>query len=171
MVSLQVIKADHAQQVVYGWAGQYTDVDGNPVVDLQGDVITPDEIEKASYAYLLDKRDNGVMHEGKTVGKIVASLVTTPDVVKAFFGDVKMPIGWIIGVKYLDKKIFKAAVEGKLPMFSIQGHSDKEDVEDGELGKVLRKLAKWIAKGGSGSGRHGFRGKKRNQVRRDQVAR
>ena len=142
-----VVKADHAQQIVYGWAGQYTDVDGNPVVDLQGDVISPDETEKASYAYLLDKRDNGVMHDGKTVGKIVASLVTTPDVVKAFFGDdVKIPVGWIIGVKYPDKKIFKAVVDGKLNMFSIQGQADREELDKDDLtgSRALGKLAKMI---------------------------
>ena len=159
---MQVIKADHAQQVVYGWAGQYTDAEGIPVVDLQGDVIAPEEIEKASYAYLLDKRDNGVMHEGKTVGKIVASLVTTPDVIKAFFGDdVRCPVGWIIGVKYPDKHIFKAVVDGKLAMFSIQGQADREELADDDLhkreGRALEKFAKLVEKlvrkGGHGSGR------------------
>src|SRR5579864_2590413 len=97
---MDILKVDEAQQVVYGWAGRYTEPDGSPVVDLQGDVVDPDEIERASYDYVLNKRASGVMHEGKSVGQIVASLVTTPDVVKAFFPESagKMPIGWIIGV-------------------------------------------------------------------------
>ena len=121
-----VIKVDQSQQIVYGWAGQYLTESGQPLEDLQGDVITPEEIEKASYEYVLEKRASGVMHEGKTVGHIVASLVTTPDVVKAFFGpDVKVPVGWIIGVKYPDKTIFKKVVSGELSMFSIQGTADR----------------------------------------------
>lgn len=124
---MKIIKADRAQQVVYGWAGIYTDADGNPVADLQGDVIAPEEIEKASYDFILNKRDSGIMHEGKVVGQIVASLVTTPDVVKAFFGDdVKVPVGWIIAVRYPDKKVFKKVVNGELSMFSIQGSADRK---------------------------------------------
>lgn len=124
-----IVKVDQAQQVVFGWAGQYVDVDGQPIVDLQGDIIEPSEIEKASFGYLTDHRASGIMHEGKAVGHIVASLVTTPDVVKAFFGDdVKMPVGWIIGVKYDNPAIFKRVVDGELPMFSIQGTADREEV-------------------------------------------
>lgn len=126
---MQILKADHAQQIVFGWAGQYLDEKGAPLEDLQGDVIDPSEIEKASYDYLLKSRDSGIMHEGKSVGKIVASLVTTPEVVKAFFGpDVKVPVGWIIGVKYDDAKVFKRVVDGELKMFSIQGSSEVEEI-------------------------------------------
>src|SRR5216683_7979433 len=100
---MHVLKADPKQQIVFGWAGVYVDADGGLLEDLQGDMISPDEIEKASYRYVLEKRESGVMHEGKTVGSIVASLVTSPEIVKAFFGDAKVPVGWIIGVHYPDK--------------------------------------------------------------------
>lgn len=125
-----IVKVDSAQQIVFGWAGQYLDADGNLLVDLQGDIIHPNEIEKASYHYMLEHRKSGVMHEGKSVGDIVASLVTTPDVVKALFGpSVKLPVGWLIGVKYSDSSIFKRVVSGELQMFSIQGHGDSVEVD------------------------------------------
>ena len=125
---VNALKVDEAQQIVYGWAGQYLDEHGRLLEDLQGDMIDPAEVERAAYQYVLEKRESGVMHEGKTVGHIVASLVTTPDVVKAFFGDVKVPVGWLIGVKYPDKEVFKKVVSGELAMFSIQGNADR--VED-----------------------------------------
>jgi hypothetical protein len=63
------------------------------------------------------------------VGHIVASLVTTPDVVKAFFGPgVHLPVGWLIGVKYYDTKVFKRVITGELRMFSIQGRADSVEV-------------------------------------------
>lgn len=126
---LTLQKVDHSQQVVFGWAGQYLDELGEPLEDLQGDIIEPAEIERASYEYMLKSRESGVMHEGHTVGNIVASLVTTPDVVKAFFGpDVHVPVGWLIGVKYSDSKVFKRVVDGELQMFSIQGRADSVEI-------------------------------------------
>lgn len=127
-----VLKADQAQQIVYGWAGQYLTVDGQPIEDLQGDVIEPDEIQKAAENFVKDYGTSGIHHEGKSVGQIVASLVTTPDIVKAFFPDSagRVPVGWIIGVYYPDKKVFDRVVSGELPMFSVQGNADRyEDAQ------------------------------------------
>lgn len=122
----EIIKADQAQQLVFGWAGKYLDAAGQPLVDLQGDIIEPKDIEKASYDFVLKSRESGVMHEGKAVGSIVASLVTTPEIVKAFFpGATDIPVGWIIGVKLHDAKVFKRVVDGELAMFSIQGSADR----------------------------------------------
>lgn len=124
-----IIKTDPAQQLVFGWAGKYLDAAGHPLVDLQGDVIDPKDIEKASYDYVLKSRESGVMHEGKSVGKIVASLVTTPEIVKAFFPNATdVPVGWIIGVKLEHAGAFKRVVDGELTMFSIQGRADREPV-------------------------------------------
>jgi|SRR5947207_8123229 len=124
-----IVKTDASQQIVFGWAGKYLDENGQPLVDLQGDEIDPGEVERASYAYMLKSRESGVMHDGETCGHIVASLVTTPEVVKAFFGpNVKLPVGWLIGVKYYDQKVFKRVVNGDLRMFSIQGRADSVEV-------------------------------------------
>lgn len=123
-----ILKSDTTQQVVYGWAGKYIDEAGKPLVDLQGDIIDPEEIEKSAVDFMLEHRASGVMHEGKAVGTIVASLVTTPEIVKALFGaDAKVPVGWLIGVKYPDKEVYKRVVSGELSMFSIQGSADTED--------------------------------------------
>lgn len=122
-----VLKADQAQQIVYGWAGQYMTADGKPIEDLQGDVLEPEDIQKAAEQFVLNYGESGIHHEGKSVGKIVASLVTTNDIVKAFFPDSlgRVPVGWIIGVYYPDKKVFDRVVSGELPMFSVQGNADR----------------------------------------------
>jgi hypothetical protein len=124
----EILKSDEAQQVVYGWAGKYVGADGKPLVDLQGDIIEPEEVEKAAVDFMLEHRASGIMHEGKSVGTIVASLVTTPEIVKALFGsEAVVPVGWLIGVKYPDKEVYKRVVSGELSMFSIQGSAEAED--------------------------------------------
>lgn len=128
--STRILKVDAAQQVVYGWAGQYANADGSPVVDLQGDIVEPAEVERAMYDFVLKHASSGLMHEGKKVGDLVACLVTSPDVVKAFFGDeVKVPLGVIVGFKYADAEIFKRVIDGEFEMFSIQGSSERVPVD------------------------------------------
>ena len=38
------------------------EVNGEPVVDLQGDAITAEEMEKAGYEYVMKSRKGGDMH-------------------------------------------------------------------------------------------------------------
>lgn len=132
-MAFKIIKADEAQQVVYGW-GSVSIADGETVTDLQGDQIDPSTLEQAVTDFLLEYGNHGgsgLMHEGKPVGDIIASLVTTPDIVKAFFPNAsEVPIGWIIGVKVNDPAVWKMVVRGDLRAFSIQGTADREPVEE-----------------------------------------
>lgn len=128
--TFRVIKADTAQQIVYGWASVAVTVNGEPVEDLQDDVIAPEDLEQTSIDFMLTSRESGVMHEGKAVGQVIASLVTTPEIVKAFFGDdVTVQTGWILGVKLADPDTFRQVQEGKLAMLSIQGTADREEIQ------------------------------------------
>lgn len=45
-----ILKADGDQRLVFGWANVSVTVDGKQVEDLEGDVIDPEELEKAAYA-------------------------------------------------------------------------------------------------------------------------
>lgn len=126
----RIAKTDAAQQTVYGWANVAIR-DGEQVVDLQGDVIAPAELERAVTKFMIDSRQSGVMHEGSATGEVIASIVTTPDVVKAMFGDNVpdgLPVGWFVGVKIHDAKVFKRVVSGELSMFSIQGSAKRVPV-------------------------------------------
>jgi hypothetical protein len=122
----QILKSEPDQQIVYGW-GSVSLVDGELLTDLQGDQIEPQELEKAVTEFMLDYRQSGVMHEGASVGDVVASLVTTPDIAKAFgLGD-GLPVGWILGVKVKDPEVWKKVVSGELKAFSIQGTADRQE--------------------------------------------
>lgn len=125
----QLLKADASRHVVYGWASVSVK-DGDLVTDLQGDQIEPECLEQAVEDFMLEYRAGtadgaGVMHETAPKCEVIASLVTTPDIVKAFgLGD-NLPIGWILGLKVLDEATWQRVVSGELKAFSIQGTAEK----------------------------------------------
>lgn len=127
-MSFQVLKTDYSQHIVYGWGSVSCASDGGLVTDLQGDQIEPGELERAVVEFMLDYRTSGVMHEGGAVGVVVASLVTTPDLVAAFGLGANVPVGWILGVKVQDEQTWLRVVSGELQAFSIQGTSEREEV-------------------------------------------
>lgn len=124
-MAFQILKSEPAQQVVYGW-GSVSLADGGLVTDLQGDQIEPSELERAVIEFMLDFRSSGIMHEGESIGTVVASLVTTPDIVRAFGLSPDLPIGWILGVKVHDPGVWSRVVSGELGAFSIQGTANRE---------------------------------------------
>ncbi len=129
MTGFAIIRKDQAQQVVYGWASVSVD-DGELVTDLQGDQIEPDELEKAVVDFMLNYRAQeaggaGVMHETGPKCEVIASLVTTPDIVKAFGLGPNLPIGWILGLKVLDADTWKRVESGELKALSIQGSAER----------------------------------------------
>jgi hypothetical protein len=127
----QILKSEPSQQIVYGW-GSVSLADGELITDLQGDRIEPEELERAVTEFMLEYRQSGVMHEGSSIGDVVASLVTTPDVVKAFGLSDSLPVGWILGVKIKDPEVWKKVVSGELKAFSIQGTADRQEASDGD---------------------------------------
>jgi Putative phage serine protease XkdF len=123
-ITAAIAKVDSIQGVVYGWGNVCVDENGL-VTDRQGDQWEPDELEKSVVDFMLNCRNSGEMHEGGVTGTVVASLVTTPDIVKSFFGpDVSVPVGWIIGVK-VDKATLQKVIDGQFRAFSIQGSGDR----------------------------------------------
>lgn len=126
-ISVPIAKFDKALGVVYGWAS-VTTVGGEPVVDLQKDVIPTDVLVKAVHEFMQDHRTGGVMHIYKTAsepqpieaGVIVESIVLTADVQKALGCDLGKE-GWFIGYKITDATVRKMVEDGELTEFSIGG--------------------------------------------------
>ncbi len=129
-MQFEFIKKDESQHVVYGWASISVESDGQVVTDLQGDQIDPDELEQAVTDFMLSYRAHeadgaGVMHETESKCEVIASLVTTPDIVKAFGLGKDLPIGWILGLKVMDDAIWQRVMSGELKALSIQGTAER----------------------------------------------
>ena len=133
----EITKIDEDQNLVFGWFNVVTKVDGEPLLDLQNDMIAPEVLEKAAYEFVLDSREGGVMHKGDTNATLVESMVFTREKVEAMEkqseGTVKIdvPDGWWWGgFKIHDDDVFALVKDGTLAMFSFEGTAVRVEVED-----------------------------------------
>ena len=95
-------------------------MNGELVVDKQGDIIPEDELEQAAYEYVLYCRQQGDMHERMGVGRLVESMVFTKQKQEVLGIDLGM-CGWFVGFRVDDPGVWKKIKGGELPEFSIGG--------------------------------------------------
>lgn len=134
-VEAQILKVNDEQRIVYGWASVITDK-GSPVIDTQGDIIEPHELEKAATEFMSDARMAMVMHERNDdngidedmrKGDVVHSFPLTADIAKSLGINCDRE-GWIVGVKVHDDDVWKAVKSGALRAFSIGARAVREEV-------------------------------------------
>lgn len=121
----KVSKADNEKRQVYGWVS-VTEVDGEPVVDRQGDYVHIDVIEKAAHDYMANSRKGGDMHvrigdEPKHVSDLIESFVVTDEKKKILGLPESTPTGWWAGFQIHDDATWELVKKGERPMFSIHG--------------------------------------------------
>ena len=120
--TFKVLKFDE-ERIVYGFAS-VTSINGETLIDRQGDIISPDVMEKAATEFMLGARNGLTMHSGKPTTTIVHSLPLTKQIKKAF--DITSPHeGWIIAVKVHDDATWEMMKSGKFTGFSIGGRAKK----------------------------------------------
>ena len=124
----EVTKVDEEQRLVYGFASVVTK-GGKPVVDLQGDVITAEEMEKSATRFMLGARNGLTMHKGQPTTTIVHSLPLTKQVMDSFGiqSDVE---GWLIAVKVHDEETWQRMKSGEFRGFSIGGKGNRVQISD-----------------------------------------
>jgi len=122
----EIAKMDTDKRQVFGWC-TVTHVNGEEVVDLQGDYIPLEEIEKAAYTYVVDSRKGGDMHsrDGELplhTSDMVESFVVTPEKLsKMGLPQDALPHGWWVGFKVNDEKQWDMVKSGERTGFSIHG--------------------------------------------------
>lgn len=129
----EITGVDEDRHQVFGWAS-IVQKDGRPVVDLQGDYITVDELEKAAYDYVHKSRIGGAMHRrvdehGVLIEKnqpyhaadLIESFVVTPEKVEKMGLPESTPIGWWVGFKVNDPEVWSVVKSGEWKGFSIHG--------------------------------------------------
>lgn len=131
MADYTITKTVEAQRLVFGYASVAALPDGTLLEDLQGDVIAPEDLEKAAYDFAEHYRAVNEMHAGEDVGAIVESFVLTPEKLAAmgFPADVAKTMGvrhWI-GAR-VSPEVFAKVKAGTLRMFSIEGSAVREEV-------------------------------------------
>jgi hypothetical protein len=127
---VRIVKVDEDEGLVFGWASVAATADGELVVDSHDEIIEPAELEKAAYEYVLRFGEAGVMHQGESVGRLVESLVLTPEKAAAMGIPAPMDTAWWIGMKIGNPEVFAKVKDGTYPMFSIQGLAQYEDIDE-----------------------------------------
>lgn len=127
-------KVDDDKHEVFGWAS-VVQLDGKPVVDRQGDWITPDEIEKAAYKYVMDSRKGGHQHkrEGDSpfhASNMIESIVFTPEKISKMGLPADFPVGWWVGYKVHDGETWEKVKKGDVTGFSIHGSGKRVKMDE-----------------------------------------
>ena len=124
----EISKSNDKRQV-FGWAS-VVELNGEPIVDLQGDYMAIDVIEKAAYDYVHSSRRGGDMHAvGSHASDLIESFIVTPEKKKQLNLPDEMPVGWWVGFQVNDDEVWKMVKDGKRPEFSIHGSGQRVDVE------------------------------------------
>lgn len=126
-------KFDEDKRLVFGWAS-VVEVNGSPVVDKQGDYIHPDDLENASYEYVIKSRVGGDMHSRDgdiplKVSDLVESVVVTPEKLRHMgipdHVAKSMPVGWWVGFKVHSDKHWDMVKKRARGGFSIHGRGKR----------------------------------------------
>jgi hypothetical protein len=125
-------KTDDEKRQVFGWAS-VVEIDGQPVVDRQGDWITPDEIEKAAYQYVVKSRKGGHQHkrDGDNpfhASDMIESIVFTPEKISKMGLPDDFPVGWWVGYKVNDDDTWDKVKNRDVTGFSIHGKGKRSPV-------------------------------------------
>lgn len=122
-----IMKVDDDRRLVFGWASVSIAKDGTQVVDREGDMIDPRDLEDAAYAFVLDFGEANVNHAGPVVGRVVESFVSTPDKLKALgLAEDALPVGWWAGWFIEDDVAWQGVKDGTYKSFSIEGTAIQE---------------------------------------------
>lgn len=129
----EISKMNEEKQQVFGWAS-VIEVNGEPVIDLQGDIMTIETIEKAAYDYVHKSRKGGRQHqrngmEPLHVSDMIESFVLTPEKKEKMGLPETTPTGWWVGFQVNDDDTWQAYKDGKLKEFSIHGSGTRKALE------------------------------------------
>jgi hypothetical protein len=119
-------KTNVDKRQAFGWAS-VVEIDGQPIIDLQGDYITPDDIEKAAYTYVRESRVGGDQHAQNysgiplQAGDMIESFVSTPDKIAKMGLPSDFPVGWWVGYQITQDSTWDDIKSGRKTGFSVHG--------------------------------------------------
>ena len=129
----KITKQNEDQQIIFGWANVAVNKSGEQLVDWQGDMIDPEELEKAAYEHVLEFRETGERHDPalRSKGRLIESVVFTKEKMAAMgIPDGTVPEGWWVGYKIDDSDTWSKIKKGEYRMFSIDGSGRRTPIDD-----------------------------------------
>lgn len=129
LLSAPIVKLEPDQQNAFGWAYIAVNKDGSVAYDKSGESIDVYELEKAVYGYTLESRNAGENHVRKDFGKLIESIVFTPEKVETMgLAKDAMPLGWWVGYHIDKSEDWEHVKDGTYSSFSIGGNAGRKVV-------------------------------------------
>lgn len=122
----KILKLDDEARIVWGWASVVS-IDGKPMVDRQGDIISAEVMTKAADNFMADVRTAKAMHEGGKIGEVIHSFPLTKALGEAL-GVYSALEGWVVAMKVHDDDVWNRVKSGELAAFSIGGMGKRNAV-------------------------------------------
>lgn len=97
-------------------------------VDLQGDVITKDDVRRAMEGYMLKSQAVGRQHEAKAKASVVECYLS-PEDFRLGGQQLVRKDSWVLSVKVFDEGLWNDVVSGKITGFSIGGKGVRSAAE------------------------------------------
>jgi rubrerythrin len=116
-ITVPIIKSKGDQQIVYGVVSE------PDTIDLQGDRLSKEEIEKACHRFMLTSQKIGKEHEGPAKADIIESYIAPMDFTCG--GQTVRKGSWVMAVKIHDPDLWAAVKNGDITGFSIAGTGDR----------------------------------------------
>ena len=136
-------KVDEDKKLVFGWASIIKDSEGKILLDRQDDFIDDEEeLEKSAYSYVLNSRDGGEMHINRGVSTMVESVVFSKEKQQALgIPEGTVPVGWWIGFKVNDDRVWDQVKKGDYSGFSVHGtgQRQKTDLNPGTFTEIEKR--------------------------------
>jgi len=116
-ITVPIIKSKGDQKIVYGVVSE------PDTIDLQGDRLSREEIEKACHKFMLTSQKIGMEHEGQAKADIIESYIAPMDFTCG--GQTVRKGSWVMAVKIHDPELWAAVKNGDITGFSIAGTGDR----------------------------------------------
>jgi hypothetical protein len=137
----EISKMDTDKRQVFGFC-TVTHVNGEPVIDLQGDYVPLEEIEKAAYGDMHTRDGEQPLH----TSDMIESVIITPEKLESWgLAKDAMPYGWWVGFKVNDDDQWEKVKKNERTGFSIHGSGKRveksmDSVSKGEYVNAQEKV-------------------------------
>ena len=121
-----IVKIDLNLRQIAGWSNVYA-IDGNPVIDRQGDLVEEAEVRKAAHRFMREHRVVKAMHDGAPIGHAVESVLIDDTFAQAQ-GITHGIRGWWVGIQIDDEATWARVKAGEFGAFSVGGRGKREVV-------------------------------------------
>ena len=122
----QLIHKVDPKNQIFGWASVVFTPEGQ-VEDHEGHLIDVEDLENAAYSFAFTKAAANDMHRSEPFGRMIESMVFTPEKLKAMGLPDGFQSGWWVGME-LPPDRYQSVISGERPMLSIEGSAVLEAV-------------------------------------------